>query len=421
MAKVKETASRDVTLTGLLVDFRLLLTLFIAFRLLLLMAYQPLLVNGIERGVTAGGDFLYYYQLGALSGEGSIPFRDWWSEFPPIPSLMVTLIYQFAGQYDNYAGFAMLFGLLMMACDLGNLALVRAIGGRLHGSNTGMALAWVYALMIAPTVFIWWNFEALVALFLLLSVWYLLKAEDIRSAVAAAIGALVKFTPALVLGAVWRFRQPKVALRYTVVVGIIFGGVYGLLFVQNAAMTAPSLTAQFNKASYQTVWALIDGNYQTGNFGAASERLDPANAYIVQGNPSVFPGWLRLALAGAIGAFVFARTRRFDDKGLVSFVAITLLIFFLQAQGWSPQWLMQIIPLVLLCFPTRDGVTTAILLSLVTFAEYPFLFIRTGDTGGVITGALVTPFVILVLSRTLILIGICVGLYRRLRQEAVLT
>jgi hypothetical protein len=134
----------------------------------------------------------------------------------------------------------------------------------------------------------------------------------------------------------------------------------------------------------------------------------------------VVPGWLRTALAAALGAFIFARTRRFDDKGLVAFVAITLLIFFLQAQGWSPQWLAQIIPLVLLCFPTRDGVTTVVLLSLVTFAEYPFLFIRTGDTGGVITGTLVMPFVILVLSRTVILVGVCVALYRRLRQEAVL-
>ena len=75
---------------------------------------------------------------------------------------------------------------------------------------------------------------------------------------------------------------------------------------------------------------------------------------------------------------------------MVAFVAITLLIFFIQAQGWSPQWLAQIAPLMLLCFPTRDGVTAVVLLALVTFAEYPFLFIRTGDTGGVITGALVT-------------------------------
>jgi hypothetical protein len=404
----------------MLSDFRLLLTLFIAFRVLMVMVYQPLLVNGVERGITAGGDFLYYYQLGSLSDEGNLPFRDWWSEFPPIPSFLVTLVYQLAGRNDNYAAFAILFGLIMLACDVGTLMLVRAIGSRLHGTNTGMALAWVCAVMIAPTVFIWWNFEALVALFLLLGVWWLLQKNEARSAVAAAVGALVKFTPALLLGAVWRFRKPERALRYTAIVVLIFGLVYALLFAQNAAMTTPSLTAQFNKASYQTIWALIDGNYQTGNFGVAGERRDPANANVVQGNTSVVPGFVRLGLAAAVGAFVFARTRRFDDKGIVAFVTITLLIFFLQAQGWSPQWLVQIIPLVLLCFPTRDGVTAIILLSLVTFGEYPFLFIRTGDTGGVITGALTMPFVILVLARTAVLVGLCVALYRRLRQEAIL-
>jgi hypothetical protein len=100
----------------------------------------------------------------------------------------------------------------------------------------------------------------------------------------------------------------------------------------------------------------------------------------------------------------------------VAFVAITLLIFFLQAQGWSPQWLVQIIPLLLLCFPSRTGVIVIIMLSLVTFVEYPFLFIRTGDTDGKITGALALPYVMLILARTAILLGSCVALYQRLRQ-----
>src|SRR5690606_18002991 len=149
---------------------------------------------------------------------------------------------------------------------------------------------------------------------------------------------------------------------YTVVVLGLFVLVYIPFFAQNAAMTLPSLTAQFNKASYQTVWALLDDNYRTGNFCPLEHRLDPALASVVQGNPAVIPGWLRLGVAAAVGLFIYARTRRFDDKGLVAFVAVTLLIFFIQAQGWSPQWLAQIIPLVLLCFPSRDGVMIALIL-----------------------------------------------------------
>lgn len=417
---MKSHTTSSLSASTLLADFRLLLMLFIFFRLLLLMTYQPLLVNGVERGVTAGGDFLYYFQLGGLSGQGYLPFRDWWSEFPPIPSFLETLVFQLVGR-GGYGSFALVLGIIMMLFDLGNLVMVRRIGSKLHGAGTGMALAWIYALTLAPVVMVWWNFEPMVTFFLLWGIAALVEKRDARSAVIAAVGALVKFTPALVLGAVWRFRQPRAALRYSLITLGIFAAVYGVLFAQNAAMTAPSLTAQFNKASYQTVWALIDGNYRTGNFGTPEERLDPANAYIIQGKPSVIPGILRLGAAALIGAFVFWRTRRFDERGLVAFVTITLLIFFLQAQGWSPQWIAQIAPLVLLCFPSRDGVTAVILLSLVTFAEYPFLFIRTGDTGGEITGALVTPFVALVLARTAILVGICVALYRRLRQEAVLT
>lgn len=409
-----------VQFTALLNDIRLLLILFVAFRVMLLMVYQPILVQNAEHGITAGGDYLNYFQTASLSDNVGMPFQNWWSEFPPVWSYLSVIIYQLqGGAKANYTGFAMVVALLMIACEAGNLILIRKIGERLYGANTSMALAWIYALMLAPLVFTFWDFEPLVAFLLLLGLWWLLAKRDVRSAIATAIGALTKFTPALMLGAVWRFRERNHALRYTVILAAVFGVVYLLLFIQNSRMTLPSLTSQFNKASYQTVWALLDGNYRTGNFGPLEDRIDPDKANLVQGNPARIPGWLRLGVAAAIGVFVFVRTRRFDDRGLVAFVGITLLIFFLQAQGWSPQWLVQIIPLVLLCFPTRNGILMVVMLSLVTFAEYPFLFIRTGDTDGEITGALVMPFVILVLTRTAFLAGICVALYQKLRQEPI--
>lgn len=407
-----------LSLAGLLGDFRLLLVLFVSFRLCMLLVYPPLLIEGGERGATAGGDFLTYYQLGALSERGLLPFRDWWSEFPPIPSALNVTLYQLAGR-ASYSGFAALYALLMLACEVGTLALVRRIGSRLHGAATGMALAWIYALLLTPALMLWWTFEPLVALLLLLALAWLLEGRRDRSAVAAGIGALVKFTPAVTLAAALRFRPVRWSARYAAVTLGLFAGVYVLLLLQNSAMTLPSLSAQAGKASYQTVWALLDGNYRTGNFGPIEERLDPANAARSQGNPAVIPGPLRLLAAAAIGLAVFVRTRRFDDRGTVAFSALALLLFFLQAQGWSPQWLAQLVPLLLLCFPSRDGVMALIVLQFVVYAEYPFLWMRTGDTGGVITGALVLPYVMLVLARTAILAAFGVALYRRVRQEPV--
>jgi hypothetical protein len=416
MRKSRNAPAEPLTLTGLLADFRLLVILFVAFRLLLLMVWQPLIVNEVERGVSAGGDFAYYFALASLTEDGLMPFRDWWHEFPPLTTYLFVAIYWLGGA-GNYSGFAMLFGMIMLAFDVGNLILLRRIATHLYNPNTGMSLVWIYALMLAPMVFLWWNFEPMVVFSLLLGLWWLLRGRDVPAAVAAGIGALTKFIPALLLGAVWRFRQRSKSLKYALILLGVFALVYGYFFVLNSEMTTPSLTAQFNKSSYQTVWALLDGNYITGNFGSVQSHLDPAAATVLQGNPAVIPGFVRLAAAGAIGLAIFLTTNRFDDRGFVAFVAVTVFIFFLQSQGWSVQWLGQIIPLMLLCFPTRNGVLILVLLSLTVFAEYPLLFIRTGDTGGVISGALVPPFTILVLARTAILVGMCVALYRKLRQE----
>lgn len=415
MGKGKSTDT--LRLTALLADFRLLLILFVGLRLTLLLVYQPLLVNDIERGMTAGGDFNTYYSLSSLTPQVGPPYSGWWSEFPPVWPLLSSGIY--AMSRGSYMAFAMLAGILMIIFDTGNLILIRKIAGKLYGENTAMSLAWVYAVFPAPLVLVWWTFEPLVAFWLLLGLWWLLAKRDVPSAVAGAVGALTKFTPALLLAVVWRFRDVRGAVRYTLILVGIFVLAYVPLLAGNAAMTLPSLTAQFNKASYETVWALLDGNTRTGNFGPLEDRLDPAKANAMLGSPARVPGWLRFGVAVAIGLFVFIRARRLDNKGLVAFTTIALLIFFLQAQGWSPQWLAQIMPLLLLCFPSRNGIFVVLMLNLLVFAEYPFLFIRTGDTGGTVTGALMMPFALLVLARTALLAGTCVALYRILRQEPI--
>jgi hypothetical protein len=448
----QQLSLRSLNLLG---DFRLLLILFVAFRLLMLMVYQPLIIDqtaepvpedaaglvevpltsqgvevgdvtpGVERGVGAMGDRRYHYALAALTARGDWPFVDWWSEFPPVWYTITTGVYQMQGENADYSNWSVWLAFIVIAFDVGNLILMRRIGAHLYGDVMGMALAWIYAVMLAPMVFIFWNFETLVAFFLLLGLYWLLVERHNRSAVAVAIGALTKFTPALLFGALIRYREPRLAARYIAIVIAIFVGVYALLYANNAAndgdpaIVTASLTSQFNKASYQSVWALVDGNYTTGNFGSVASHYDADAANNLYGKPAVIPSFVRLALAAALGLFIFLRTRRLDDKGLVAFVTITLLIFFLQSQGWSPQWLSQIIPLVLLAFPTRNGVLVVVLLSVLVFAEYPLLFLRTGDTGGLIEGALQGPFAALVIGRTLLLVAVCLGLYGVLRQEPV--
>jgi hypothetical protein len=399
-------------------DKRLLLYLFVALRLMLLIAYQPFLLNGVERGLTVFGDFQHYYNVASLNSNGSLPYRDYWYEFPPVfPAISLTVYTLTGGQAGGFTTYATALGLLMIVVDAGNLLLIQRLGTRLHKEETGTTLAWTYALLAVPLVFSMWTFEPLVCLAILLALTWLVEGKDNRAAGAIAFGALIKLYPLILLAGVFRMRKLPQAIRVTVITVIIAGIGIGAMLVVGGKFGLPSLTAQFSKASYQTVWALIDGNYRTGNFGPIADHFIPEKATELLGNPSRVPWWLRGLIFGAIGLFIYARTRRFDERGLVAFVTITVVVFFLWSQGWSPQWQMVLLPLILLNFPTRTGVLVCLMLSLVNFIEYPLLFMRTGDTGGAISGAQLPMFAALIAMRTLILIGVAIGLYQVLRQE----
>ncbi len=414
---MSDAPERPAAIPALLADFRLLLYLFIGFRLAWGIVYQPYTFDRyetapIERGLSAGGDFRYFYEFARLSAEGVLPYRDYWYEFPPVPISLFAGVYQITG--DNYANWATVLGLILLAFDVGNLVLLRWLARRLHGEQAGIVLPWLYVVLAAPLVFPWWNFETLVVFLMLLALALLLRGRDNRSAAVTALGILTKYLPVLVLPAVWRFYDRRRAMRYTLLSLGIVALVLVLLVAWGGRLAEASLLAQFNKASYQSVWALIDGNWRTGRFSPYALRTDPDTAFEPYGHAAVIPSWLRLIPFAAAGLYVFTRKLRQDDRGMVAFFTLTLVLFFLWSQGWSPQWALTLTPLILLCFPDRNGVLVCLVLGFVSFVEYPALFMRTASTGGAITGTLIPTYVTLILVRTAALIGLALALYRQL-------
>ncbi|MBI5960974.1 MAG: hypothetical protein HY866_19705 [Chloroflexi bacterium] len=424
----KTTPSSPVTQFEWLADFRLLLYLFIGFRLLMGVVYQPYTFERykqdgsptvIERGMSTFGDLRYYYYFARQSVEGDLPYRDYWYEFPPVSIGLFAGVYgigQLRGQF-SYASWATLIGFIMLAFDVGNLVLLRRLARRLHGEAAAVALPWFYALLAAPAIFPWWTFETLVVFLMLLSLVWLLEGRDRRSALVTAAGILTKYTPILLLPTIWRFYDRKLALRYTLIVLLIVALVFALLIAWGGRMAVASLLAQFNKASYQSVWALLDDNLRTGRFSPTDTRLDPDTSFKPYGNAPVIPAWLRLIPFAAAGLFIFTRRLRQDDRGIVAFFSVTIILFFLWTQGWSPQWALTLTPLILLNFPDRNGVLLCLVIGFAGFIEYPAMFMRTAETEGEITTALLPTYVTIILMRTAVLIGLVIALYRLLIQE----
>jgi hypothetical protein len=203
----------------------------------------------------------------------------------------------------------------------------------------------------------------------------LLKKEG-RAGMLLALGMLAKWFPALLLPAVFRAWPLKKALRTAALAIAGVGLVIGALYVASPTMTAASLRTQLGRTSWETVWALVDGNYTTGEFILLPERTDPTQTGLHSGNPARIPPLITLAAFGLLGLWLWWKSDLSDERAFIAFVGITWVIFFAWMPGWSPQWILYLLPLILLTLPWEKGMLWATLLTLVTIVEWPVLLAR---------------------------------------------
>lgn len=367
-------------------DTGLALILFVAFRLMLLAVYGP-------QSVTRFGDFQHYYNLARLSDQGLYPLLHYWYEFPPLfPYLSITL-YKLLGSPQVFDSYAYALAAVMLAFEAGNLMLLMRLARRLHGEVMAERLGWVYALLTVPLVFSWWTFDAMTAFWMLLALVWLVEGQEGRSAVALGLGVATKYMPALLLAAAWRVLAPRRALRYTAIVLAVVVCIIGPFIIASPRFALASLQAQMSKSSWETVWALLDGNLGTGNFGPIADHFDPTRATVPLGHPPRIPPWLTLAAFGLLYLYLFfdggwkmkdsltPPLIREGGKGrgpasVIAFTGLTWCIFFLWSRGWSPQWQMLVLPFILLALPLGRAVLFSLALGFVNFLEWPVLLSR---------------------------------------------
>lgn len=382
-------------------DFRLILFLFVGFRLSLL-AFWP--ADQLARW----SDYDYYYQVARWIDQGRLPYIHYWVEYPPLFSYLSVLLYLLMPRYVTFVtGLA----LTQLAFEIGSLVLFYRVARHTLGDAQADRLVWVYALLFAPIATWWLSFDSLVTFFLLLAIERWLGGHHLQSALAMGIGGLVKWFPMLFLPAAIRFRRDwqeglsTVAVTLAVVVVVL-----GALAVLSPAYTGASLRSLGSRTSWQTVWALIDGNLGTGAYNA--NRLDPAEARLPQGNPARVPSWLTTLLFGVLYLWLWIGIA-YDSRlaagalGLLRFTTVTVLLFFLWSRGWSPQWLGTLVPLVLLSLPLERAVLYLVVLTFVNIAEWPVLLSRGMNQWLYLT----------VLLRTGLLVLLVAEVWRRLKRR----
>jgi len=377
-------------------DFSLILILFLTSRLMLLMAFPP-------ENLIYYGDYQHYFNLADMTQRGFYPFIHYWYEFPPIFPYLNIAVYTLAGQ--QLKNYILLLAFVLLLAEGGNLYLLYRLAFILFGRARALTIAWIYTALFTPLFFWLGNFDALTTFFILLALYSLLKNRRMLLIAALGLGTMVKFLPIMLVATVWRRQGLKAAVVCGAGTLLICLLIFGPFALANPTMTLASLQAQAGKSSYQTVWAIIDGNLTTGNFGPLADHFDPAKATRPVGKPARIPTWLTIIPFGLLGLFIFTRPPGSNpDQDAIVFTTLTFVIFFLWSQGWSPQWQTFLIPLLLLTFPEKRAVLFIIALSFINFLEWPVILSRGLNQ--------LTPLTIII--RTLLLILLAIELYRLL-------
>jgi len=321
-------------------------------------------------GVQGYGDSLHFFNLASLPGW---PYLSYWAEFPPVFPFLSAVLARLSG-YTLHT-YVYLLVMLLTAADAASLWVFWQLSQRLHGPQQTWRVL-TYLLCMLTLAYFWWYFDSLAVLPLLLGLLWLLQDRPKRAGAVLGVGLLVKLFPVLALAAAWRSLSWRKAAQSTAVAIGLGALVYGGLWLASPSYTAASLQSQANKGSWETVWALLDGNFRTGNFGPEQERLQPATAALPRGNPAVIPSWLTLLPFAALGLWGLTRCAPQGDKQQIALVGFALCLLWLWSPGWSPQWMLFLLPLILLVFPMRMALLLGSTLLLANLMEWPILLSR---------------------------------------------
>ncbi len=409
--------------------FLTLVALFVAFRLLTLLLLRP---GGFIRDWS---DFDTYLGIAALSDYGLYPFLHYWLEWPPLVPWLAVGAYQlsllFPPWTDNRLWFVLILGTVFVLFETGNFVLLYRIAGRVHTAlnggevppgvdepsdaakpstdsgqqttkgeepenqddlrNTKYAVrntqyathvVVLYALLFVPIYAMLGFFDAIALFFMLLALEFVLRGRLLSSAISVGVGFVVKMTPIIFV---------PVALRqlWDVAEDWRAGLRDGLLYLVTTALTILALLLPFlliqptwlwtaaravaGRSSWETVWAVLEGYFGYGIVGG--DRLNPAEtAFAV--HDSTLPWWLITLGFGVLYLFLWTRPSDYrQPRNVVALTGLTVTLFLLYSKGYSPQFLVYLLPFVILLMPNARGVTYSLLLTLLNVLEQPVYFV----------------------------------------------
>ncbi len=377
-------------------DFVLLGILFTSFRLMALLLFEP------------GGyilDWSGYYIPGAnfvqLSDRGFYPVIHYWMDYPPLFPWLAVIVYRLSlllpSWTDPNLWFNLLLGGTLLLFEIGNFVLIYAIAVKLKGREVAVRCAWLYAGLFFPIMTLLFWFENFPLFFLLLGVYMVISKRPVLGGLAAGIGFMIKMVPAFIAPVALRVF-PRISEKISYILAAALGAlVLALPFLlSNPGFFLATFLHQARRGPWESVWALLDGYYSGGATPPLESRFDLATITI-SSRQSYFPYLLVVAIFVVVFLLLYTRPIDWQDNlKAVTFCALSINLFLIFSKGYSPQWIVNLLPFIILLMPNLRGVAYALLLMIANVLEFPIALMLIPDHSWL--------FVTAVLFRTTLLV-----------------
>ncbi len=415
--KKRVSLAQKLDFSGGVHPFLYVLVAFFAFRLMAVFLVKP---GGY---ITTVSDFTFYRLLASYASQDFYPSVHYWMEYQPLFPWVPVAIYRLSLLLPNWGApgfwFNSLLATVFLLAETANLILLYALARKLYDRQTALRVAWTYSLLFLPLLIMLGWFDVLGLTFLLLALYLTLVRRPWAGAVVGGLGFLVKLLPIVVLPVTfWReptWKRRAILVIVTILVIVAAALPFALL---NPELFTLSWTINLKRSSWETIWALLEG-YTSYGLAGGGNRFDPAAAGDLQ-HPSTLP-W-GIISAGFALLYLWLWTRPIDwhdDRRAVAFTGLTINLLTLYLKGYSPQFIVWLLPFALLLLPGLRGLVYALLLSAANLVESPIYFTLLPDQTWLLTGAVLARTGLLILlaveyGRMALGRPLSVGLSRRL-------
>jgi hypothetical protein len=407
-------------------DFLLLLTIFLFFRFCSVFFMRP---GGYTRDYT---DLIFYQGRASWQNFGLFPYRDYWSEYPPLFawfSLWIDRVSRRIPMWeDERLWYAAVFGICTVLAETVTFVCLYGLAQRLHGANA-LRVAWLYAGLFLPVYFLGGWYDALPVATIFVCLWLLIAAPTFIGMVfcglVAGIGGLLKLVPLAILAAMpLATRRWPARLGAGITAFAVMAAGYGFAYLHGPVMTAASVRSLVERTGWSTLYAWVNGYTRLGK--VLGSPFDAA-ARVAQYD-SIYPEWLVMGVWLALGASVLVVLLRRQSlptpagspplahvRTIIVFVALTYTILLLAYPSWNPQYALYLLPFFVLLWPDGRGVAYALALSFLVLIEHPVYHNLIGPDYSPVDRQLITAnyrqlFLLIIVARTLFLAALAVEL-----------